>query len=495
MRRVLCLWLPHLPLERLVRKGDARTEGPFAIIAEQKSAWRVTHANALAVQAGVAEGQSLPDARAICPALLSEPADPPREQAFLYALRRWADQFSPSVALQPPEALLLDIAGVSHLFDGEQAMAEHIAEALTDMQLTSRIGIADTRAAAWALARFGDGTLQIAPEGQVKAVIASMPIEALDCPEARRQELKRTGFKTVGDLYAIRPADLARRYGIEVVNALSALTGYRPDPVEQSALEPSYAARMSLPEPIGLVSDLQEVLKRLAEQVCARLRDKVMGARQFSLIVRCVDTGDHVLHVGFAKPCDTPASIVSQFTHPLGKLKIQFGADWFRLSAEQVEPVRNRQMVLEHADAETDATAQLISTLGNRLGFDRIERLLPRNAHLPPRRFSVTEATRGAAGAGWISDRDERPVLLFQEAEPLEVEKPGRPPQSFVWKRDTYHVEAASGPERYTPEWWQDRDLRTRDYWRVQTEEGPRFWLLTYPGAKPASWYLAGCFA
>ena len=99
------------------------------------------------------------------------------------------------------------------------------------------------------------------------------------------------------------------------------------------------------------------------------------------------------------------------------------------------------------------------------------------------------------AGAGWISDRDERPVLLFQEAEPLEVEKPGRPPQSFVWKRDTYHVEAASGPERYTPEWWQDRDLRTRDYWRVQTEEGPRFWLLTYPGAKPASWYLAGCFA
>ena len=99
MRRVLCLWLPHLPLERLVRKGDARTEGPFAIIAEQKSAWRVTHANALAVQAGVIEGQSLPDARAICPALLSEPADPPREQAFLYALRRWADQFSPSVAL------------------------------------------------------------------------------------------------------------------------------------------------------------------------------------------------------------------------------------------------------------------------------------------------------------------------------------------------------------------------------------------------------------
>ena len=495
MRRVLCLWLPCLPLERLARKGDARTEGPFAIIAELKNAWRVSHANELALQAGVASGQSLPDARAICPDLLSEPADPVREEALLYALRRWADQFSPVVALHKPDALLMDVSGVSHLFGGEIKMAHHIVMALEDMALTARVGIADTQSAAVALARFGKDNLMISPAGEVKSSISLMPLDALDCPETRKQELKRTGFRTIGDLYEIRPADLARRYGIEVVNALSALTGYRPDPIVLSTLEPNYAARMSLPEPIGLISDLMEVLRRLSEQVCARLRDKVMGARIFSLTVRCVDTGDHEVQIGFAQPCDVPESIVHQFAHPLGQLKIQFGADWFRLCARQVEPIRSRQRSLDQASAETQATAQLISTLGNRLGFDRIERFVPRDAHMPDRVFYSVEAAHSEMLGGWPLCSSVRPVLMFHDLPCLDVVEPGRPPRVFLWRKNAYRTKHASGPERYTPEWWQDRDLRTRDYWSIQTEEGLRFWLLTYPGEKPAGWFLAGQFA
>ncbi|MAI91684.1 DNA polymerase Y family protein [Ponticaulis sp.] len=495
MRRVLCLWLPQLPLERLARKGDLRLEGPFAIIAEQKSAWRVTHMNAQALRAGVGPGQSLPDARAICPELLSEPADPVREKALLYALRRWADTLSPSVALFEPDMLLLDIAGVDHLFGGEDAMAAHAVERLSDIGFSVATGIADTQSAARALARFAAPGQTIAPPGSMRAVLSAMPLEALDCPDARRTELRRTGFRTIGELAEIKQADLARRYGIEVVNGLAALLGYRPDPVAPSMLEPSYAARMSLPEPIGLLSDLEEVLRRLAGQVCQRLQEKGMGARSFSLTVRCVDTGDHHLKVGFAKPCNAPEQIIQQFVHPLDKLKIEFGADWFRLWAEQVEPVRSRQMVLDHAGAETDATSQLLSSLGNRLGFDRIERFVPHASHLPGRTYARVEASRHEASENWKLPGRGRPLHLFAAPRAITVTQAGRPPSEFVWQRRAYHSQSIEGPERYTPEWWQDADLRTRDYWAVQTEEGPRFWLLTYPGVKPAQWYLAGRFA
>ena len=78
MRRTLSLWLPQLPLDRRVRLGDGRTAGPFAIVAEIRNAWRLTHLSGEAARAGLSPGLSLPDARAICPALLTEPADPAR---------------------------------------------------------------------------------------------------------------------------------------------------------------------------------------------------------------------------------------------------------------------------------------------------------------------------------------------------------------------------------------------------------------------------------
>ncbi|OYW87357.1 MAG: hypothetical protein B7Z22_04660, partial [Hyphomonas sp. 32-62-5] len=71
MRRILSLWLPQLPLDRRLRMGDARTGGAFAMVAEIRNAWRLTHLTEPAIRAGLSPGLTLPDARAICPELLS----------------------------------------------------------------------------------------------------------------------------------------------------------------------------------------------------------------------------------------------------------------------------------------------------------------------------------------------------------------------------------------------------------------------------------------
>jgi len=155
MKRVLYIWLPQLPLDLRVRQGDPRVEAPFAIIAEIKNAWRLTHISAAARGVGVSTGLSLADARAICPALLTEPTDTRRAAALLRALWRWADHLSPWVGLDAPEGLFLNITGCAHLFGGEVDMAKQTLIRLADMQITARIGIADTKGAAAALACFG----------------------------------------------------------------------------------------------------------------------------------------------------------------------------------------------------------------------------------------------------------------------------------------------------------------------------------------------------
>lgn len=494
MPRILSIWLPQLPLDRLARQQDLRLSGPFAIISEIKNAWRVAHLTPPALKAGVSVGQPLADARAICPDLLSEAADPVRENLLLRALWRWADCLSPRVALDAPDGLLLDIGGCAHLFGGELEMGAEALARLNDLMLKARIGIADTKGGARALARFGRDGVSLAHAGQTADALADLPIAALGLLEKHNTDLVRAGLTKIGQLYEIRSSELVRRFGLTLTKTLGTATGQAPDPVTPKAADPVYAARMTLPEPIGFLNDLEEVLRRLAQQVCKRLDEDSSGARRFHLTVRCVDTGDHQFSIGFARPCFDPEPVLRQFSHPLSKLEIEYGADWFRLSAEHVEPIRLRQMAIGEETKRQDRRLHLIETLGNRIGFDHVRVFEAHDRHLPEAAYAQVEAVHVASPI-WTKTKRERPIRLFRPPEYVRVETAGRPPKAFTWRRMPFEAETTAGPERLTPQWYVDEDLRTRDYWKVQTRQGRRLWLLNYPGDKTEDWFVAGEFA
>ncbi len=492
MPRILSIWLPQLPLDRLSRHGDTRLSGAFAITAEERNAWRVTHANGAALKAGVKPGQALADARAICPGLLTEPGDTVREGLLLRALWRWADGLSPRVSLDPPDGLLLDITGCSHLFGGEPDMGQESLIRLADLQIQARIGIADTKGGAQALARFGPDAVNVAAPGDLTQALAGLPIAALALPEKVLTELARAGLSTVAQLQEQKSAELARRFGLHLTQKIDTTLGRAPDPVTPKAADPVYAARMTLPEPIGFLEDLEAVLQRLAAQICGRLDNDQCGARRFQLIVRCVDTGDHHLGIGFARPCSDPDAVLRQFSHPLSQLEVEYGADWFRLVAEHVEPIRLKQTSFGEEAKRADDRLILIETLGNRIGFDHVRVFQAKDSFVPEHEYQQVEAVQ--ASSDWTPAPRERPLRLFTPPEYVQVETPGRPPQTFKWRRMAFSSQTAHGPERITPRWFRDEDLRTRDYWKVQTEQGRRLWLLNYPGDGAADWYVAGEF-
>ncbi|MEM6651671.1 MAG: DNA polymerase Y family protein [Pseudomonadota bacterium] len=493
MPRILSIWLPQLPLDRLTRQSDPRLAGPFGIIAEEKNAWRVTHANDAALKAGVVAGQALADARAICPDLLTEPSDGVREDLLLRALWRWSDTLSPRVSLDAPDGLLLEISGCAHLFGGEAQMGQEALLRLGDLQIQAQIGIADTKGGARALARFGPNEVSLAPAGEMIAALAELPIAALDVPHKMVSELARAGLTTIGHLQSQKSAELARRFGLHLTQALQTATGVTPDPVTPKVADPTYAARMTLPEPIGFLDDLEKVLRRLAIQICGRLEQDQRGARRFQLIVRCVDTGDHPLTIGFARPCSDPDAVLRQFSHPFSKLEIEYGADWFRLVAEQIEPIRLKQGSFGEDAKRADQRLVLIETLGNRIGFDHVRVFKPRGHHVPEQEFAQIEAA--GVTPYWHPAPRPRPIRLFTPPEFVQVETPGRPPLNFKWRRLSFATDRAHGPERITPRWYREEDPRTRDYWTVQTDQGRRLWLLNYPGEDAKDWYVAGEFA
>jgi len=494
MRRTLSLWLPQLPLDRRIRLGDARTEGAFAIVAEMQNAWRLTHVSEAARKVGLAPGLSLADARAICPVLLTEPADPSREEALLRALWRWSDQFSPRVALAPPDGLILDIAGCAHLFGGEVEMAETIRQRAYDLSMTVRIGIADTKGAATALARFASSPVAIAPAGETAKALEAFPIAALGLEDSLVHDIRRTGLQTIGQLYGIRSSELARRFGLSLTSAVDRALERTPDPVVPASADPVYAARATLPDPIGLQEDLEQVILRLAASVCGRLKSVQRGARRYRLTVRPVDRPEEVMTIGFARPGAAPDAVLQQFRRPLGKLRLEFGADFFRLVAESIEPLHPQQVELSGENSREDDRADLISTLGNRLGFDRVRVFAPRDSHLPEREYLTLEAMDRPEAPDWQPSLRVRPVRLYSPPERVRVETPGRPPRAFEWRRALHETVNATGPERLAGEWWQADGTALRDYWRIETRGGPRLWLLTCPGVAEPAWYVAGRF-
>ena len=100
------------------------------------------------------------------------------------------------------------------------------------------------------------------------------------------------------------------------------------------------------------------------------------------------------------------------------------------------------------------------------------------------------------------SDPIDRPLRLFAKPEPVEAiaEVPDGPPVRFRWRRATYRVARAEGPERIASEWWRaGAGELTRDYFRVEVLSGHRFWLFREGlfGRETAEshWYMHGVFA
>ncbi len=432
----------------------------------------------------------LTDARAIYPDLSTRPANLAREAASLVGLRRWVGRYAPMVASDGTDGLIADITGVAHLFGGETELRDDLHARLERAGLTAVSAIAGTRGAAYALARHGGG---IIADGALAEGVARLPVSALRIDHATVEGLDRVGLSRMGDLIAQPRAPLARRFGASLLLRLDQLLGYQSEPVSAGAEPPHFGVRMTLPEPIGLQSDVMAGLTRLLDRLCATLALHHQGARRLRLELRRVDHGTAQVEIGLARPMRDPARIAALFAKGVDEVDAGFGIDAMRLSAPVTEPMPPEQTGSGPVVRHQDALADMVSRLGNRIGFDRVLRLAPTDSKIPERSFHLTAAAWSEPVAALPRRGPARPVTLFLP-EPISHAS-GHPPARFRWRRMQFSTLRAHGPERITPEWWFDDPAwrsGLRDYWRVETREGPRLWLFHTPQAP--DWRVQGEF-
>jgi protein ImuB len=518
-RRFLSLWLPRLATDRahkLRGEGLGGFPPPLVVVAKIKSAQRLVGVDATAARLGLTAGLTLADARARHPALVAVEADLQAEARLLERLADFCARFTPLVALDGADGLMLDVSGVAHLFGGEEGLVAEVEARLTRLGVTLALGLADAPRAASALARYS--SRRIAPAGLSGKAFAKlyheMPVAALGLDEQTSADMARAGLRRVGDL-ALRPrAPIAARFGSQAIARLDALSGLDRDAISPRFSAPDFCAERRFASPIVASEAVMATLRRLADDLAQMLARQMKGARRLELALFRVDGEVRRIRVNAGRPLGEARAMARLFAERLAgggeeEIDAGFGVDLMRLSCPLAEPLEPSQREWESArEAERLARlGDLLDGLSARLGARRVTRQRLVEAHVPEQAVVASPAVLGAARALWEGSAPiaraaapTRPLRLFERPEPIETlaEVPDGPPLRFRWRRVLHEVAAIEGPERIAAPWWRRPDAPTRDYFRAEDTFGRRFWLyregLYGRETQRAKWFMHGVF-
>jgi protein ImuB len=434
-----------------------------------------------------------------------------------FAARRW----TPRAAVAPPDGLFLDLAGVAHLFGGEEDMARRILAFCARAGFTARLAVAGTAGAAHALARFGGNDLILYPSGGEAEALAPLPLAVLRVGEPVLAAARRLGLETVGDLLKLPRAPLQRRFGKTLLARFDQALGRTAEPIEPVVPDEPPSAILRFAEPIATAEAIGEALGLLMSRLIATLRETGLAARTLALLGERVDGKMERIAIGTARATRDGAHLLRLLGMKIERIEPGFGLDSMRLVAGRVEPLAPEQPSLRakrsnpaalapeaglprrcapRNDESEAHLATLVDRLAGRLGPSRLYRSTAVESDVPER--SVARTGPLDETAPW--PKWPRPVRLLSPPERVEnvvALLPDQPPRRFTWRGRAYRVARADGPERIHGEWWKRRAEAeaVRDYFQVEDEEGARFWLYRRGDGVDhrtgdLSWYLHGVF-
>jgi protein ImuB len=550
MRRVVSVWLPTWPTDRLNKQAAADfdvlpAEAPLVTVTHDGRRQAVAAIDEQAHALGVRLGMALAQAQALVPGLTIRPAQPEADEAGLRRLAAWCLRYAPLVAPDPPDGLWIDITGceLAHLhlsrlrersvreanrvraspaqrpslavlrtatspaererWTGEAALLIDLTTRLEAAGIAVRAAVADTPGAAHALARHAAEPLAIAPPNGTAAALAILPVAALRLDAETADSLHHLGLSRIDQLAAIPRGPLARRFGPQVLRRLDQALGRMAEPIAPITPPSVIASRLGFIDPLLTAESFAAVIEQLTTRVCGKLSRAGIGARRLDLWFERADGSVQTIRIGTSRPSRDAAHLARLLTERLETIDPGLGVEAMRLAVSLADRLSGEQSTAALADGDTQPDiSALVDRLANRLGVARIWRAAPVESDVPERSVRRVPPMAPQADKGW-PDELPRPARLLSPPQSVEAIAllPDHPPAAFTWRRRRFRVRRADGPERIHGEWWRHTAEAgaTRDYWRVEDEGGRRFWLYRSGDGNDSAtgnlrWFLHGIF-
>lgn len=514
MDRFVSLYLPDWPTDRIRRTWlTARRRDPLVLTQWRGSACIVAHASPEARGAGVRPGMTLAHAQAVLPSAVFEGHDPSADAASLDMLARWAVRFSPRVGIDTPNGLFLDITGCERLFRGEGNLLNRLVHAMQEAGLSVHAAVASTLGAAWAVSHAGGQAQAIVPADQAYAALSPLPPWALRLDAHLTTQLDALGIHRIETLMMLPRSTLPARFGEAMLLRVDQALGLRSENFQSITPTAGVSADMCFDGCITNWEVVQVAIEQLMDRVIADLKKQCRGAVQLDLVF-FGETGAPMKRSALlCSPSNNRRHLLNLLMAQCERLNLSGGIEAVRLTVAESKPMAVEQGDFFEGDArgsQRDA-AEILDELAGRLGANAVVRPELIESHRPERAWRpspVTQADkkpRETAGRSKKSRPDDeprhtdslaadvRPLRLLPRPEPIDVFAivPDQPPSWFRHRGREYRSHHGIGPERIDREWWSD-DCGTRDYYRIDTEGGARFWV--FYEAESGRWFLHGIF-
>jgi protein ImuB len=473
----MAVHLPRLSLQALGIQPSSRE--PLALLEGEGRRLRILDCTAGAAALGVQPGQPLNSARALAPGLQTRPREAAREQAALLKLAECGHGFTPTVSLESPASLLLEVEGSAHLFGGPETIRERARQAFAAQGFSAALAVAPTPLAALWLAKAGVEITATSLD-ELRSTLGRLPLQAVTCAADATDAFQRLGLRQLADLLRLPRDGLAKRFGPEFLHTLDQALGLAPDP--RGSWQAPRRCRLSreLPGEFTSLDHLQPHIEELVAALCRELRAYDAGADRLRLLFKHWRQSPTVMTVGSAEPCCDPKRWNTLLQAQLADCRLTSSVHELQLLSGRLRPfTATNAELLGSGSRPGDPLGKLVDLLRARLGHSRVFGLVATTDARPERSWRRVEP-------GTALDARPTPVRPIQLlAQPLPLEHTG----GVLRHRDAA-LKLTRGPERIEGGWW-DGETWIRDYYQAVSSRGSLLWVFQ----ERNRWFLHGFFA
>jgi protein ImuB len=476
----ICLHFPDLPLAVFAR-ADA-CESP-AVTASSSHRPDVMVANAAARQRGIVSGLSIAAALSLDAELDIHLRDERAEASALESIALWAGQWTPTVAIEPPGCVLLEISGALGYFGGLERLVQRIRSGLVEIGFAGPIAVAPTAGAASLLARAG---CEFAIEkSNIERALGSLPIDLLAHARESIATLSAIGVESIGDLLALPRDGVARRFGQALLDEIDRALGRLPDARAPFIAPGRYEGQLELPAPVEEAEALLFGARRLVVELCGFLHGRGAGVTRLRLALVHEDEAPTSIVLGLSSTRQVE-HIMSVLRERLAREVLPDRVEAIRLVTEETVALNGKDGDFFATDKSAEAGMQLVERLRARLGENAVQTLALHADHRPERAWrwehavTVIDApTAAKKPAVTSSEWPVRPLWLLHEPYALPTGPAGAA------------LELESGPERIESGWWDGFEV-SRDYFVGRNPQGQTLWLYR---DRSGAWFVQGLFS
>src|SRR5215470_718858 len=399
----IALYLPNLPLEALTRACAA--PDPQAVVESHA----IVACDGKASARGVRLGMTATAATAIAPQLTIHPRDSAEETEALLGLAGWAAQFTPSVAVEWPDALVLEVAGSLQLFGGITRIAASLRKGCAQMGFTALVAAAPTaRGAAW-LARAGREIF--ADPAQLGPALAELPVRIMT---SAVDALAAIGATRIGDVLDLPRAGFARRFGRALLDDLDRALGRAPDPRTFFTPPASFHVRLELPVEVTQTEALLFAAKRLFVQLEGFLAARAGGVQRLALKLFHREARFTAVPIGLVAPSRNAGHFTLLARERLATLTLPEPVRGIALEAGDIVPFAGEAPALfADASAAPGDWRKLVERLRARLGASAVHGVATADEHRPEHASRACEAVGEARSRAASANPGLRPFWLL----------------------------------------------------------------------------------